>query len=88
MQAALLLAWQAHPTRNRGLVRMQQAGPIRFDVLGSRLVLSTRMLVPAYLALVVVAFLYFYPVWTALPISDNSYLSGFPLGKMWLRTWI
>jgi dolichyl-phosphate-mannose-protein mannosyltransferase len=70
------------------LVRMQQAGPIRFDVLGSQLVLSTRLLVPAYLALVVVAFLYFYPVWTALPISDNSYLSGFPLGKMWLRTWI
>ncbi len=70
------------------LVRMQQAGPIRFDVRGTELVLSTRMLVPAYLALVVVAFLYFYPVWTALPISDNSYLSGFPLGKMWLRTWI
>ncbi len=70
------------------LVRMQQAGPIRVELLGDRFVLSTRLLVPAFLALAVLSFLYFYPVWTALPISDNAYLGGFPIGKMWLRTWI
>ncbi|HEX9356257.1 MAG TPA: hypothetical protein VF933_20870, partial [Streptosporangiaceae bacterium] len=70
------------------LVRMQQAGPIRIDFFGDRLVLSTRYLVPAFLALVVLVFLYFYPVWTGLPISNRSYLGGFPFGKMWLQTWI
>jgi dolichyl-phosphate-mannose-protein mannosyltransferase len=70
------------------LVRMQQAGPIRIDFAGERVVLSLRYLVPAFLALVVVVFLYLYPVWTGLPISQPSYLSGFPWGKMWLQTWI
>ncbi|HEY7201104.1 MAG TPA: phospholipid carrier-dependent glycosyltransferase [Candidatus Dormibacteraeota bacterium] len=70
------------------LVRMQQAGPIRIEFFGDRMVLPTRYLVPAFLALVVLVFAYLYPVWTGLPISDQSYLSGFPLGKMWLRTWI
>ncbi|HKF75563.1 MAG TPA: phospholipid carrier-dependent glycosyltransferase [Candidatus Dormibacteraeota bacterium] len=47
------------------------------------------LLVGAFLALVLVSFLYFYPVWTALPISGPSYLNGFTAGgKMWLRTWI
>jgi len=70
------------------LVRMQQAGPIRLDFYGDRMVLPTRYLVPTFLVLVVLVFVYLYPVWTGLPISDQSYLSGFPLGKMWLRTWI
>ena len=70
------------------LVRMQQAGPIRVDFFGDRWILPTRYLVPGFLALAVLAFLFFYPVWTGLPISDNAYLGGFPLGKMWLRTWI
>ncbi|HSR23840.1 MAG TPA: phospholipid carrier-dependent glycosyltransferase [Candidatus Eisenbacteria bacterium] len=70
------------------LVRMQQAGPVRIDFFGDRMVLRTRFLVPAFLVLVVAVFAYLYPVWTALPISDQSYLSSFPLGKMWLRTWI
>jgi dolichyl-phosphate-mannose-protein mannosyltransferase len=70
------------------LVRMQQAGPIQIDLPGDRIVLRLRYLVPVYLGLVVLAFVYFYPIWTGLPISDTSYLSGFPLGKMWLRTWI
>ena len=70
------------------LVRMQRAGPVRLDLFGSRHVIPTGWLVPAFLVLVVVAFAYFYPVWTALPISDQAYLSGFPVGKMWLRTWI
>src|SRR5436853_6321020 len=39
------------------LVRMQQAGPLRLEFFGDRAVLSTRWLVPAYLALVVLSFL-------------------------------
>jgi dolichyl-phosphate-mannose-protein mannosyltransferase len=70
------------------LVRMQQAGPIRIDFWGDRIVLPTRYLVAGYLAIVILAFLYFYPVWTGLPISNGSYLNAFPYGKMWLRTWI
>jgi dolichyl-phosphate-mannose-protein mannosyltransferase len=70
------------------LVRMQQTGPVRIEVLGDRLVLGTRLLVPCFLIVAVAFFLYFYPVWTGLPISDSSYLGGFPNGKMWLRTWI
>jgi dolichyl-phosphate-mannose-protein mannosyltransferase len=71
------------------LVRMQQAGPIRIDLSGDRLVVHTRYLVPTFLVVVVLAFLYFYPVWTGLPISDQSYLNDLTHGgKMWLRTWI
>jgi dolichyl-phosphate-mannose-protein mannosyltransferase len=70
------------------LVRMQQAGPIRVDFFDDRRLLPTRYLVAGFLALTLLSFLFFYPVWTALPISDSSYLNGFPLGKMWLRTWI
>lgn len=70
------------------LVRMQQAGPIRIDFFGDRWILPIRYLVPGFLALAVLSFLFFYPVWTGLPISDNAYLGGFPLGKMWLQTWI
>jgi dolichyl-phosphate-mannose-protein mannosyltransferase len=44
---------------------------------------------PAFLTLVVLTFFYFYPVWTALPISQPAYINGlFEGGKMWLRTWI
>jgi dolichyl-phosphate-mannose-protein mannosyltransferase len=71
------------------LVRMQQAGPIRIDFFGDRMVLRTRFLVPAFLVLVVGVFVYLYPVWTGLPISDQAYLGDLVHGgKMWLRTWI
>ncbi len=70
------------------LVRMQRAGPVGVHLFGDRFQLTTRWLVPAYLGAVVIAFLYFYPVWTALPISDQAYLGGFGQGRMWLRTWI
>jgi dolichyl-phosphate-mannose--protein O-mannosyl transferase len=70
------------------LVRIQRAGPVQIDFFGDHWRLPTRWVVPAFLVLVVLFFLFFYPVWTALPISDTSYLSGFPTGKMWLRTWI
>jgi dolichyl-phosphate-mannose-protein mannosyltransferase len=48
----------------------------------------TGWILPAFLVLAVVAFLYFYPVWTGLPISFTSYISGFPAGKMWFPSWI
>jgi hypothetical protein len=70
------------------LVRIQRAGPVEIDFFGDHFSLATRWVVPAFLVLVVLFFLFSYPLWTALPISDTSYLGGFPTGKMWLRTWI
>ena len=70
------------------LTKMQEAGPVQIDYSGERWTLPTRYLVPGFLALAVLAFLYFYPVWTGLPIGDSSYLGGFPHGKMWLPSWI
>jgi dolichyl-phosphate-mannose-protein mannosyltransferase len=70
------------------LIRIQEAGPVRIDYFGRTRLFSTRWVVPVYLALVVLFFFYFYPVWTGLPISDAAYLNGFPLGKMWLKSWI
>lgn len=70
------------------LARIRRAGPLEVTLFGERLRLSTGRLTVAYLALVVAAFFYFYPVWTALPISQGAYLGGFPAGKMWFRSWI
>ncbi|MGH7903864.1 MAG: phospholipid carrier-dependent glycosyltransferase [Candidatus Dormibacteraceae bacterium] len=53
-----------------------------------RLLVTGRRLVYAHLLLVVAFFVFLYPIWTGLPIGDLSYLSGFPHGKMWLRSWI
>ena len=69
------------------LVRMQDAGPLRIQLLGQESVLSIRWLVPVFLVLAVLFFLYFYPVWTALPIGDHAYRDGFPAGKMWIPSW-
>ena len=70
------------------LTRMQMAGPVEIHVFGDRMTLSTRFLVPGFLALAVLSFAFFYPVWTGLPLSDQAYLTGFPHGKMWLPSWI
>jgi dolichyl-phosphate-mannose-protein mannosyltransferase len=70
------------------LTRMQRAGPLRIELFGDRIEVPTNWVVPALCGLAILLFLFFYPLWTALPISDTSYLSGFPGGKMWLRTWI
>lgn len=65
-------------------------GSLRAAVAGSDLLY-------AYVGFVLVAFAYFYPLWTALPISNSSYFgsSNDPVahqphldGKMWLNTWI
>jgi dolichyl-phosphate-mannose--protein O-mannosyl transferase len=42
-----------------------------------------KWLVYAHLAVAILFFAYFYPVWTGTPIADRAYLSGFPVGKMW-----
>jgi dolichyl-phosphate-mannose--protein O-mannosyl transferase len=50
-----------------------------------------RELVYVHLALVVLFFIYFYPLWTALPITDQAYLNNpptFPPGRMWFPSWI
>jgi dolichyl-phosphate-mannose-protein mannosyltransferase len=70
------------------LVRIQKSGPVAIEFFGDRWKFSLRWVTPAFLVATVLLFLYFYPVWTALPISDSSYLSGFPAGKMWLSSWI
>jgi dolichyl-phosphate-mannose--protein O-mannosyl transferase len=49
---------------------------------------SGRWVLVAHLAIAVLFFVYFYPVWTALPIGQSQYLDPFPYGRMWLRTWI
>ncbi len=42
----------------------------------------------AWLAIAVLFFIYFYPVWTGIPIGDNQYLGGFGTGRMWFLKWI
>ena len=55
---------------------------------GHTLTLPLRGLAYAHLVVAVLFFVYFYPVWTALPLGENSYLGGFPGGKMWFPSWI
>jgi dolichyl-phosphate-mannose-protein mannosyltransferase len=39
----------------------------------------------AHVGIAVLTFLYFVPVWTALPIAGRAYLDTFPTGKMWIQ---
>jgi dolichyl-phosphate-mannose--protein O-mannosyl transferase len=60
-------------------------------VAGPSSIFSLRYLAYAHLAVAVLLFLYFYPVWTGLPISDMAYLNyppGLWPGKMWFPSWI
>jgi dolichyl-phosphate-mannose--protein O-mannosyl transferase len=50
--------------------------------------ISGRWILGAHLAIAVLFFVYFYPVWTAIPIGQAQYLDPFPIGRMWLRSWI
>lgn len=68
------------------LCRLQRAGPIGLELFGDRFQLSTRWVVPVFLAVVVGFFAYFYPVWTGLPISDRALL--YPTGKLWFPSWV
>jgi dolichyl-phosphate-mannose--protein O-mannosyl transferase len=66
----------------------RQPGGFALTLGERRLTVTPRHLVYAHLAIAVLFFVYFYPVWTGLPISADSYLRGFPDGKMWFPTWI
>ena len=63
----------------------------RFDLqLGSRSLVGVRLwpLLVVHLAVAVLFFIYFYPVWTGLPIGADAYLGGFGHGRMWFAKWI
>jgi len=47
-----------------------------------------RALAYAHLAVAVAFFLYFYPLWTGLPLGDTALLGGFPNGKAWFPSWV
>jgi dolichyl-phosphate-mannose--protein O-mannosyl transferase len=53
----------------------------------ARLRLSGRQIAYGHLAIAILCFAYFYPLWTGLPMGDRALLSGFP-GKAWFPTWI
>jgi dolichyl-phosphate-mannose--protein O-mannosyl transferase len=42
----------------------------------------------AWLAIAILFFIYFYPVWTGIPIGDQQYLGPFGIGRMWFLKWI
>ena len=67
-------------------------GALPFMILAVAFVLAVlaqnqalRRLPYAHIAIAVVTFLYFIPVWTALPIAGRAYLDPFPSGKMWVQ---
>jgi dolichyl-phosphate-mannose--protein O-mannosyl transferase len=66
----------------------RQPGVIAVNLGGRRFLVTARTVVYAHLAIAVLFFAYFYPVWTGLPISIDAYLRQLPSGKMWLPTWI
>jgi dolichyl-phosphate-mannose-protein mannosyltransferase len=74
------------------LARMQQAwvaAPLGLDHEPAlQRWVRSRWIVPVFLGLAVLTFLYFYPVWTGLPISYHSFMDGFWTGKVWLFSWI
>jgi dolichyl-phosphate-mannose--protein O-mannosyl transferase len=53
-----------------------------------RLRLSGRTIGYAHLVVGVLFFLWFYPIWTGLPMGDKALLNGFPSGKAWLQSWV
>jgi len=42
----------------------------------------------AWLAIAILFFIYFYPVWTGIPIGTEQYLGGLGVGRMWFLKWI
>ena len=50
--------------------------------------LSAQPVLYAWLAIAILFFIYFYPVWTGVPIGDTAYLGGFGTGRMWFLKWI
>jgi len=54
----------------------------------SRVAVSGRALAYGHLVITVLFFLYFYPLWTGLPMGDTALLGGFPGGKAWFPRWV
>lgn len=50
--------------------------------------LTARPVLYAWLGIAILFFIYFYPVWTGIPIGDTAYLGGFGTGRMWFVKWI
>jgi dolichyl-phosphate-mannose--protein O-mannosyl transferase len=71
-----------------GLIFMVLALAFVLAQIAERLPKTGRRLVAAHLAIAVTFFLYFYPIWTALPISNSALFSsdGTPIWgpKIWL----
>ena len=59
-----------------------EIGPFRIPGLGGAALLY------AHLALAILFFIFFYPVWTGIPIGADQYLGGFGHGRMWFAKWI
>ena len=70
------------------LGRISTSEGLVFEAGAFRLALSGRQIAYAHLAVAIGFFLWFYPVWTGLPITGHAYLSPFPDGKMWFPSWI
>ncbi|MFZ0218275.1 MAG: phospholipid carrier-dependent glycosyltransferase [Candidatus Dormiibacterota bacterium] len=70
------------------VARLQEVRAVSFRGGGWHVRLARPWVVPLACAIAVVFFLYFYPVWTGLPIGQSSYLGGLGTGKMWLQSWI
>ncbi len=65
------------------------AAEVELEVRGRLLaVLSGRPILFAWLAVAILFFVYFYPIWSGVPIPDQAYLGRFPIGRMWFATWI
>lgn len=64
-------------------------GGLRLGVAGRSIgTIGGRSLLFLWLAVAVGFFVYFYPVWTGVPIPDQAYLGRFPAGRMWFPSWI
>jgi dolichyl-phosphate-mannose-protein mannosyltransferase len=50
--------------------------------------LSGKPILYAWLGVAILFFIYFYPVWTGVPLGDTQYLGGFGTGRMWFLKWI
>ena len=71
------------------LARIAVSGGVEVQLSDTlRLRLSGRAIGYAHLAVAVLFFLWFYPLWTGLPMGDKALLNGFPSGKAWFQSWV
>jgi dolichyl-phosphate-mannose--protein O-mannosyl transferase len=58
------------------------------NLAGARFTLLGREVAYMHLFVALLFFLYFYPLWTGLPLSNQALLGHFPHGKIWFPKWI